>query len=409
MNFRAFWILTFIMLAALVIRTGAAFYWELNYAQGGFYYGDSDGYWSLGQRLADTAAYEYQGRQIFRAPGYPAFLAILMSFFGGNMPILYARLAGAAVGTLSVWLVWKIGNEIGGEKTGLIAAGIAAGYPEFVLISPMILSEGLFCLTILAQFYFWVRAWKNPTWKNCVLMGFFAGAACWIKPGWILFTPAALGAMGLYRLYTGERSRRRAFQGAAAGAVMILILFPWAARNYSLTGKWIFGTLQAGPSLMDGLNPYADGSSEMSFMNPIYDKFGMNSKIENIKQEILVNDYTQRAALKWLWSHPGAAAKLAVVKFARTWSPFPNQRSFSSLSIRLVFACPYILLLIFSLYSPDCSGKRSEFWLLCILTILYLGGLHCVFVGSLRYRLPAMWLICILAASHIAELKEKSN
>lgn len=392
--------LTLILLGALTVRLMAAVCWDVYFAHGGFVYGDSDGYWTLAQKIAAGNPYEYYGRQIFRMPGYPLFLAALQTIFGSSMPILYARLAGAVLGTLCVWQTWAIARLLNGEKAGLFAASIATLYPEFLLISPMILSETLFSVFLLAQLYFWVRSFLSARWQDALWMGLFAGLATLVKPGWILFTPGALIAIGLYRLWTRSGSQKLFLQGVVSVMVMFVALLPWAYRNNRISGRWIFTTLQGGPSLMDGLNPDADGSSNMSFMPAVYERFGAkaNGQVDNIDQELQVNDYTRRAAWDWAKSNPGKVCRLAVVKLMRTWSPFPNQAGFSSLPISVVIGIPYILLLIFSIYSINCSGQKTFFWLLFFLMALYICGIQSLFVGSIRYRLPAMWALCVLAS-----------
>lgn len=392
--------LAIIILIAFAVRLLAAIYWDVSYAHGGFVYGDSDGYWSLAQKIASGQPYEYYGRQIFRMPGYPLFLAAIQTIFGTNVPILYGRIAGAVLGTFCVWQTWIAAKLIKGEKAGLTAAAIAAVYPEFVLISPMILSETLFSVFLLAQMYFWIRCFISARWQDALWMGLFAGLATLVKPGWILFTPGALAAIGLYRLWTMTASRKLFLQGVASIAVMLLVLTPWAYRNERISGRWIFTTLQGGPSLMDGLNPDADGSSNMAFMPAVYERFGAkaNGQVDNIEQELQVNDYTRRAAWDWAASNPGKVVRLAIVKMARTWALFPNQPGFSSFSIRAAIGVPYILLWIFSIYSINCSGQKTIFWLLFILTALYISGIQSLFIGSIRYRLPAMWTLCILAS-----------
>ncbi len=385
---------------ALVLRVSAALYWDCQYAHGGFVYGDSDGYWTLAKHIAQGEPYEYYGRQIFRMPGYPAFLALVMTVFGTSVPILYARIAGAILGTVCVWQTWLIARAVKGEKGGIIAASIAAVYPEFVLISPMILSETLFCSFMLAQIYFWVKCFTSQRWSDAILMGLFAGLATLVKPGWILFTPGALAILGIYRIFTKSGSLKRFCQGLLMYFVATLVLIPWAHRNFQISGHWIFTTLQAGPSLMDGLNPNSVGSSDMSFMPEIYEKFSAkpDGTVANIEQELQINEFTKRTALNWAKSNPQKVLQLAAIKLWRTWRAFPNQSEFSSFSIRTIFAVPYILLWFFSIYYTKWSIQKMDFWLLCILMALYISGIQSLFVGSMRYRLPAMWMLCILAS-----------
>ena len=101
-----------------------------------------------------------------RTPGYPLFLAACQAVFGERpLPV---RLIQAALGTGSVWLVYRLTQEVdansGGEpgierrccNTPLWAAALTAFNPYYAAMLALILSEALFtplmllCLCCLA-------------------------------------------------------------------------------------------------------------------------------------------------------------------------------------------------------------------------------------------------------------------
>ncbi len=71
--------LLWIILAVLVVRLGSALWLQhdldVNKKRPFLIMGDAQGYWDLGQRIADGQPYELYGRYVLRMPGYPAFVA----------------------------------------------------------------------------------------------------------------------------------------------------------------------------------------------------------------------------------------------------------------------------------------------------------------------------------------------
>jgi ATP/ADP translocase len=95
---------------------------------------------------------------------------------------------------------------------------------------------------------------------------------------------------------------------------------------------------------------------------------------------------------------------LAVVKFARTWNVWPNEPSLRNGWLRLAVMTGYLPLLIGGIIGAWWFRDRGWSCALCILPAVYFAGLHMIFVGSIRYRQPAMLPLTVLAAGVAAEL-----
>ncbi len=259
-----------ILSLALVVRLVAAWGWESRLAAGQrFFFGDSDGYWVLGQAIARGDPYQYgtSERQVFRTPGYPLLLAIVFRLCGDDAPVMAGRALGAILGAAAVGIVGWWTSVLFDGRAGRIAATIAAFYPGAIATSVFILSEAPFCSFMLAQLALWSAAWRASTrGAVCALAlagGAAGGYATLVRPSWLLFTPLALAvALAIDR---GQRRRQLAI-GAAMLAALVLVMLPWWIRNARVTGHFVATTLQTGASLYDGLNPKADGSSNMDFV-----------------------------------------------------------------------------------------------------------------------------------------------
>jgi hypothetical protein len=105
-----------------------------------------------------------------------------------------------------------------------------------------------------------------------------------------------------------------------------------------------------------------------------------------------------REASDWAWANPGRAAELAWIKFLRIWNIWPNEPAFRGWGARLVMAVCYVPLLALSLIGAWRFTRLGFPYALAWLPAVYLTLLHMIFVGSIRYREPAMLALAVLAA-----------
>src|SRR5262245_4174547 len=125
-------ILPAILVAALIVRLAAGVWWQQRLPAGvNFEFGDSEGYWELARTIAHGQPYEYgpDRLKIFRTPGYPAVLAPLF-FLHGNPPVLCGRFVSAVLSTAATGGVALLARLLFDWRTALVAAAIAAIYPE---------------------------------------------------------------------------------------------------------------------------------------------------------------------------------------------------------------------------------------------------------------------------------------
>jgi hypothetical protein len=166
--------------------------------------------------------------------------------------------------------------------------------------------------------------------------------------------------------------------------------------------------------LYDGLNPQATGASDMRFV----DRFRRQMRQEDAAGRSTANEkcFEQRldqrmrdAALSWAATHPWSALRLAGMKFVRMWNIWPNEPSLSNWRFGLLVLIGYTPLLIGGLYGAWRYAGRGWPYALCLLPAVYFTALHVVFVGSIRYRQPAMLALIVLAAGAAGEWLNKDR
>jgi 4-amino-4-deoxy-L-arabinose transferase-like glycosyltransferase len=370
--------------------------------------GDASGYWQLAQHLVrgeDFAIYD-PPRYVERMPGFPLLLASGMKLFGERL--LWMRLLLALVGTAACGLVYCLGRELFDPAVGLVACFLASISPIFVVFSVLFLSETFFALGLLASLLALVKlagidaqpassvaARRRAAWA--VIAGLLAGGATLVRPTWILVAPFFAV---VYLLVPGDR-KGRIVPAALLLAGLCLALAPWTIRNQRVTGHVVPTTLWVGPSLYDGLSPQATGASDMRFIESDgrYAQPGM-SEYENDR-------HYRRLAAEFVQAHPWRTLELAALKQGRFWNPIPNAEQFGHWAICLgvgFFEAPVLLLAALGFWMT--RGSRDK-WLASIGPVLYFALVHTVFVGSLRYRLPAEYALLVLTAVGIRWLWQK--
>ena len=398
--------LALLLIVALVIRVGVGLAWQNRLDDQGhqFGFGDSESYWVLARTVAGGEPYQFgsEHARVFRTPGYPVLLAPLFLLFGDDPAVAWARLESACFGTLAVLGVFLLGRHLFDRQAGLVAAMMATFYPGGIALSALVLSEAPFCALLPFNLWLWCAAFAAKSTRRAgvlaVATGLVTAAATLVRPSWMLFVPFAL-ALGLV---TSRCRLRQAGIGAGVLVGLALGMTPWWIHNWQVTGHFVPTTLQVGASLYDGLNPRATGASDMWFTDEFARKeitdqaAGRTDPNETFEYRL---DRRKRdAALEWAGANPGRAVQLAGVKFVRIWNVWPNEPAFSSWPVRLVVMVGYAPILVLAMLGVFRTFGRGWPYVLCWLPAVYFTLLHMVFVGSIRYRDPAMLGLMVLAA-----------
>ncbi|WP_425614467.1 ArnT family glycosyltransferase [Anatilimnocola sp. NA78] len=411
---RTRWALAAILAVALVVRLGAAVWWQSRVPAGQrFGFPDSESYWQLAQKIAAGEPYAYGPQQyrVFRTPGYPLLLSGLFVVGGADVPVMSGRVLSALLGTLTALLAAMLAWRLFDERTALLTALAIAIYPEAIAQSVFVLSEAPFTPLMIVQLLAWIAAWRASTKRNFVswslVAGVAAGLATLMRPSWLLFTPFAVG-IGL--IVASERLKQLQI-GLLMLAGLSAAMAPWWYYTFSVAGRFVPTSLQVGASLYDGLSPTANGASEMSFVAE-YEKLQREFDAAHPPTagqlfEDRLDERMKQASIQWAKNNPARVLQLAWIKFVRIWSPWPNATEFRSNTLRLVLMLSYAPAMV--LVGLGLWRTRSLGWpvWLLVLPAIYFTSLHVIFVSSIRYRQPAMIPLLILAAVAVAWLMNR--
>lgn len=399
-----------LLLLGLAIRVAAACYWHGSAPEADHYFrvGDSYSYWTLAEHIGQGEPYEYgsENAKLFRAPLYPLLLTPFTWIQDTSNAVFTARLLGCLLGTVTVGLIGCLARQIGGAGAGVAAIALGSFYPSAIGMSITVLSEALFMPLFLGHLFVWAKALEreHSHWLG-VLAGILAGLAILARPSWLLFLPFALVVLGL----TSHQRAKHLTLIVCSVVGLCLVMSPWWVRNAWVTGKFVPTTLQVGPSLYDGLHPDATGYSDegMLFMRQILTEQLAEDALAQAPLESTlewrINKRATKLATAWATENPLEVLKLAVRKFGKTWSLWPDGGENGSWIIRIAITISSFSILLGAVLGTLLlirgKGLASTptvalLWLPC----LYFTLLHMVFVGSVRYREPAVVVLIALAA-----------
>ena len=395
-------LLFFILLIALGLRIVAAC--GLQYALNQHFQrpfliqGDADGYWQLAEKICQGESYALYDppRYVQRMPGFPIVLATGMwladRITGRDGRPLVVRLFLAVLGTLTCGLVFVLGHQLFDESTALVGTMLAAVSPTMIGFSVIVLSETVFAtamLLCLLGICGLLRSLNGEVRRGLMwasLVGVSTGCATLVRPSWLLVAPIC----GLGLLVFARGRWAGVAQASCVMATCAVVLLPWMYRNSRVTGHWVATTLWAGPSLYDGWNPAADGSSNMQFFE--------QDRFMNRMSEYEVDQQYRRLAFRYAWSHPGRVVELAFLKMKRYWGLWPTSDVLRRWDVRLVMTAYFLPLFLLGLRGAWLLRWQRWHLVLCLGPLLYFACIHLVFVGSIRYRLPAEYPFLLLAA-----------
>ena len=183
-----------------------------------------------GKGFSEPFTWRDTGRYIPTAvhpPLYPMILAITSVF--GYDGFLAHKLVSAVIGALAVGAIGLVGRAAGGPRVGIVAAVLAAVYPNFFVLDGTLLSEGLFVLTIAGATLAGYRLLRSPTVGAAVVLGVAFGLAALTRGEAVLLVP--LLALPVAFLAGRMSLGRRLVLVGVVGVAMLATIAPWAIRN----------------------------------------------------------------------------------------------------------------------------------------------------------------------------------
>jgi hypothetical protein len=343
-------------------------------------------------------------RTSFRAPLYPAFLAIVYFFTGsGASRFFAARLAQAIfLGAPLAPLTYLVAQRLFGLKelapgvttasrlTPKVAAWLVAAYP-MLLVYPLGLgTENPFFVLLLASFLLLLSSLEQPSAFHLLLSGLFLALTTLTRS---VILPFAAAAFCLLLFLHGKRA-------ILAILSFAIVVTPWVVRNSLLHHKLTSIETSMGYNLYLGYHPKGNGS----FV------FGPSLDLLSILDDAERDKVGTQKAIEFIKAQPQRFVPLAVNRLGfffglekRVLMYFYSNNLIGFIPLPLLLTISAVLLLPFVLISTSAAlGFSLQRWnphtiLLALLLICYIAP-HVFILAEDRFHLALVPYFAILAA-----------
>jgi len=364
----------------------------------------SDAAWYV-NRAASIAAGEGYAEEGFLTAywpvGYPGFLGTAFWLFGPS--VLVAQLANVCLSALSALLCLGIARIILGDETAArLTLLLFTMYPNNVAYASLSMSEIFFTTVFLLGIFLFLRF---PTPYGAVTSGLVFGLGTLTKPQ-VMFFPLLL----LGRQFLLDASWRRLRVGALLlYAAILLMLGPWAIRNFVVFDEFVLVSTNGGTNLLMGNNPHATGTYRSN--DALFTGIGFS-----VADQVAVDKRARQLAMEWIREHPGRFLALIPRKLWHMWATDGEAEWFYQVGyaayqrhalwfriVRVFNQGFYLTLLVTAgvmLWAmirgrilPPSPWTSLIYWI-----ILYFTTISVVFMGGPRFHFPVMPWITMGAA-----------
>ena len=342
----------------------------------------------------------------FRAPLYPAFLALVYFFSGTDFSRFFAaRLAqaillGAPLAPLTYLVSMKLFPPLhpGGravwnsERAARISAWVLAAYP-MLLVYPLGLgTENPFFVLLLLSFFFLLSSIESPTPLNFLLSGLFLGLTALTRS--VILPFAVLAVLWSWFILYQQR-------GATLIAITLLLtVSPWIIRNSLLHHKLTGIETSMGYNLYLGYHPKGNGSFVFGpslDLLPILDD-AERDKIGTQQAMGFIRDQPERfipLVVNRLGFFFGLEKRVLMYFYSNNIIGFIPRPLL--LTIAAILLLPFVFISIYGALGLSLLRWRPEHILLGLLLISYLLP-HIFILSEDRFHLALVPYIAILAA-----------
>lgn len=377
---------------------------------------------------------------IFWPPLYPYFLASLFKI-GGTANFLFVRIIQAFLNIATLIILWALVKNLLGRKVADITFFICCFYPAFIYYTMTIDTEILYFFCIILTLYFMLKIddhklkiplsspfvkggdvfeglkEKRYTSRYCFLSGLSLGLATLCRPITFVF---AFGML-LWLIIFNKNSFYGLLKKVSFFIVgIIIVIFPWTARNYSLTHKFIPLGTSGGYNFLIGITDQA-----------VYETMGIKDErllsssdlrsAGGILEDANKFGYEEDAKTKQIWinyikKYPLFFAKLIVLRFLYMFNLFILPSYSMSANVtpfirKILQGFIFYPILIFGILGTirivkdnfDLVSKLSVFWFLIIGVL----GAYSLIWACIRYRIPIADPYFIMCASYYIKSKLK--
>lgn len=250
----------------------------------------------------------------------PAFIILLaIADWVGISGEQAQRTLTCVIGTASVLLIALIVRRLFNHRAALIAAVLAALYPNLWINDGMLMSESLYIFFVAVSVLLAYRFWKRPRWPDLLGLAAALTLTALTRAEAVLLLPFFLVPFVLARRSVPLRDRLR-FIVASAGVALVL-LAPWVGYNLSRYREPVFLSTGSGQTL-------AVGNCDATYSGTFLGFYSLECLRPPNATPPTGGDYSQqelvwrRQAKHYITHHLGDLPKVVAAREGRIWGVY---------------------------------------------------------------------------------------
>lgn len=391
-------ILTTILGAGLVIRV-AFIYLSAHHEHGlydAFYYRFSAVALSRGHGFVAIALFGGGRPDASHAPLTTIVLTPIAWLFGSrDLPM---RFTMTLIGLAAIVTIAAIARRVAGPRAALIAAGVAAVYPNLWVNDGLIMSEALSALTIALTILLTYRLLQRPTVARAAALGVACGAAILTRAEVVLILPLVVAPAILLR--RGIPSIARAGLLVVTVAVTLAVVAPWVTYNFTRFDKPVFISTGDGEALLGS-------NCDRTYHGRELGAWDLSCSVAGATGGDASTDDAHRRTLafRYMRDHKGRLPVVMAARVGREWSIFrPLQTLRGTIGEGRPFPVSVAGLAMFYVLVPTAVAgavvlRRRDVALIPLVGQAVMVTVTAAFVrGEIRFRVPMEVAIVVLTA-----------
>lgn len=249
-----------------------------------------------------------------KPPLYTSYLAIF-HLLGLDSP-LSMRLASGFLGTACVIGVGFLARRISGsERAGLIAACLAALYPNLWINDGLILSESLYAPLMVAVLWTAWRLIEEPGLRRAWPLGLAVGLACLTRSESQLLVIFIVLPVAMWVIRPLSVRRRLAVTGVTL-AVALAVVAPWVALNLATFREPVFLSIGTG-FVLDVSNCDTTYRGELiGYTDPVCSTDDWPKGADESEVDLFLRE----RPLRYIRDHADEVPKVVAIRVGRMWN-----------------------------------------------------------------------------------------
>jgi len=369
---------------------------------------DAKEYFDIAQNLVTGKGFSIDGIEptARRAPGYPLFLAGLISVFGAAPRLLH--ISQAIINVLTIFLVFLALKYVEIKSHWRLFVILLFSFStSFIFVNVLYAEILTMFMVALILFLLLSPATSSRPTLQIIMIGFAIGALIYLRPTFLYLPLFILVCAFIIRIFIPHFQVRKYLTMVG---IAILMLAPWTIRNYVKFGHFI-PLVAAGGGELWGANFEI---AERTVWNAVADiqKYEEQRTTNHMLQNQLINEYRQKYNLEnpedlnrfltnqgktIIMHHPFRYTLFSINRLMIFWFSPPigsaTLKAISPIIFLIILLLKYLLTIvsIFGLWKFTRGNFSGAF--LVVSLVIYLTILHSATHAIQRYFLPVIPLV----------------